>query len=335
MTFAGILLFSVTVIWILGRYYSAERPFPFPAVGTAGAGILLGAEMLLFAGVELVAIYFTPIAWTAYIAWADSAVFSLRGKSLWQSARAEFVCLAVCSIPLWLIFEAYNLRLANWVYVGLPDNPLAQGIGYAWSFATIWPAILETATLLRALDRSKQPALAGQQIVAEEMPARGTRNSDPAPPSQSRLPLIASFVGALLLTVPVLVPASIGAYLFGAVWLGFILLLEPINLRLGTESLWRDRRNGDWSRLTSLLAAGWVCGILWEFWNHWAQARWVYTFPIWQDWKVFAMPLPGYLGFPPFAVECFVLFAFLAPLLNRLAGKPAAKGNARWLALEL
>jgi len=138
-------------------------------------------------------------------------------------------------------------------------------------------------------------------------------------------------IGVVLLTVPVIVPARIGTYLFGAVWLGFLFLLEPINIRIGNESLWCDARAGDYSRLSALLAAGWVCGILWEFWNWWAEARWVYIFPILQDWKLFAMPLPGYLGFPPFAAECFVLFAFLAPLLSRAIGK----GNTRWLALEL
>jgi hypothetical protein len=137
------------------------------------------------------------------------------------------------------------------------------------------------------------------------------------------------------LTVPLLVPSQIGAYLFGAVWLGFLFLLEPINLQLGNESLWRDVRGGSYSRIISLLAAGWVCGIFWEFWNYWAQARWVYVFPIWQEWKLFAMPVPGYLGFPPFAAECFVLFAFFAPLLNRVTGKSQEKGNLNWLALEV
>lgn len=335
MTALGILALSLTVGWILSRFYSTERGFPFPAVGYAGAAVLVGAELLLFARVEFVSVYFTPMAWTAYIAWVDSAVFSLRGKSLWQTARVEFICLALCSIPLWLIFEAYNLRLVNWVYVGLPENPLARGIGYAWSFATIWPAILETATLLRALDRRNDPEMkpndsSGRKgcSVPRDIPPMN------APPRSGLAPF-AVLVGAILLTVPLLVAPRIGAYLFGAVWLGFILLLEPINDQAGSESLGRDIRSGDLSRLMALLAAGWVCGILWEFWNYWAPARWVYTFPIWAEWKLFAMPLPGYLGFPPFAVECFVLFSFFAPLLSALAGKIGRKSKPQWQALQL
>ena len=41
--------------------------------------------------------------------------------------------MAALSIPLWLIFEAYNLRLKNWEYVGVPlPWPLAY-LGYGWS----------------------------------------------------------------------------------------------------------------------------------------------------------------------------------------------------------
>src|SRR5439155_834206 len=123
--------------------------------------------------------------------------------------------------------------------------------------------------------------------------------------------------GAVLLIAPVLLSAGIRPYLFGAVWLGFIFFLEPLNYRIGAESLWRDLEQGRTSRLVSLLGAGLVCGIFWEFWNYWAQARWVYVFPIFHEWRIFAMPLPGYLGFPPFALECFVMFSFLVPIVNR------------------
>jgi hypothetical protein len=67
--------------------------------------------------------------------------------------------------------------------------------------------------------------------------------------------------------------------------------------------------------------AGWVCGWLWEFWNNWAAAKWHYIFPIGQNWKIFEMPVPGYLGFLPFALECFVMYvtaAWLAGWLKRV-----------------
>ncbi|OFW34466.1 MAG: hypothetical protein A3J28_13155 [Acidobacteria bacterium RIFCSPLOWO2_12_FULL_60_22] len=319
MVAVGIFLFFLTASLIVFRFCSAERLHPFPREGYAGALLLVVAEILMLARVEPVTTYFTPIAWTGYIFLVDSAAFSLRGKSLWRTARTEFVCLALCSIPLWLIFEAYNLRLANWVYVGLPNNWVARQFGYAWSFATIWPAIFETATLIRALGCNPGDNDSGQISAA----------------SGSRSASFIVLLGAFLLIVPLLVPPGIGSYLFGPVWLGFIFLLEPINHRLGSQSLWRDFQRGDYSRLTSLLAAGWVCGILWEFWNYWAQARWVYTFPILQEWKIFAMPLPGYLGFPAFAVECFVLFSFLTLMLNAIFRKLGKGSRPHGEALRL
>lgn len=279
----------------------------------------------MFAGVEPVATYFTSIAWTGYILWADAAVFSLRGRSLLTTFRFEFAWIAVLSVPLWLIFEAYNLTLRNWIYVGVPDDWFAHTIGYAWAFSTITPAIFETAALLNALRR--RPTTSVSSPVEYTRPRRKSEHL--------RIENISLLIGAIFVTAPVLVSAEIRPYLFGFVWLGFIFLLEPINLRIGAESLWRDLRHGRMSRAVTLLWAGAVCGIFWEFWNFWAHARWVYVFPMFQDWKMFAMPLPGYLGFPPFALECFAMFAVMVPAINRLLKRIGTTTRFRREALEL
>ncbi len=58
-----------------------------------------------------------------------------------------------------------------------------------------------------------------------------------------------------------------------------------------------------------LLIAGALCGFLWEMWNFRAGAKWIYTVPYVGFLKVFEMPLLGFLGFPPFAVECYTMTA--------------------------
>jgi hypothetical protein len=118
-------------------------------------------------------------------------------------------------------------------------------------------------------------------------------------------------VGAAFLVLPVAVPAKWSVYLFGLIWLGFIFLLEPINQRAGRSSIW-----GSWSHIWALSAAGLICGFVWEFWNYWAQARWVYIFPLWQGWKMFEMPLVGYLGFPAFALEVYVMYVYVSGVLR-------------------
>ena len=61
--------------------------------------------------------------------------------------------------------------------------------------------------------------------------------------------------------------------------------------------------------------------LLWETWNFWARTKWIYTVPGFEGLKLFEMPLAGFLGFPPFAVECVVVAA--------LPGRPGAIGSRR------
>ena len=82
-----------------------------------------------------------------------------------------------------------------------------------------------------------------------------------------------------------------------------------------------DFKGGATDRLKNLIWSGFLCGVLWEFWNYWSRAKWHYTVPIMEHTKLFEMPLPGYLGFPAFAVECFTMYVFTRGVLMRSAGR--------------
>jgi hypothetical protein len=254
----------------------------------------------------------TPIAWTGYILFADGVVRRLRGDSWLTSARAEFVFLALASIPLWLIFEFFNLFIRNWHYVNLPESLPLRWFGYAWAFATIWPAIFVTGELVAAW-RSRR------------VTPRGTGpGSVGAAAGQARPPwtvasVLTIVVGAAMLAWPLLLPSP---WLAAPVWLGFILLLDPINGRLGAESLEGDWRRSRHDRVLNLCLAGLICGFLWEFWNFWSRARWIYTVPILPNWKIFEMPIAGYLGFPAFALECFTMYVLLRKAIWRGPARP-------------
>jgi hypothetical protein len=296
MTALGLAITFLTVL-VLAVEFVRHKLYRFPAYGWAGLTMLLLAEGLLFRGVRLVDIYFTPIAWTAYLLIADSMVFALTGRSRLNNSPRRFLLMALVSIPLWLIFEGYNLRLRNWTYVGLPMHWAGALLGYGWSFATITPAILETADLVEAFGWFKSAR-----------PLRFSENFERA----------MIVFGAFCLIVPLVFPQPIAARWFVMVWLGFIFLLDPINRRLGFESLLGDLAQGRRSRFYSLLVSGWICGWLWEFWNYWAAAKWYYIFPMFQQWKIFEMPIPGYLGFLPFALECFVMYVAATSALPRI-----------------
>jgi hypothetical protein len=270
----------------------------------AGLAIMLLSEAATLARVEPFWSWNTPICWTGFIVFADGIVWRARGHSWIRSAPREFALLALASIPLWLIFEGYNLVIHNWHYVGLPENAALRYFGYAWSFATIWPAIFEGADLI-AVMRTGRAGKAGKA---------GSTSSHPAPPA---LPALAAAAGAIMLAVPFFTSPAIAQYLAAPVWLGFIFLLDPINARLGGESLWNDWRAGRRDRLVNLALSGFLCGGLWEFWNYWSRAKWHYTVPIMEHVKIFEMPLPGYFGFPAFALECFTMYVFVRLAFTR------------------
>lgn len=259
--------------------------------GWLGLAIMGASELFLFSEISFVQTFFTPLVWSGYILFIDSMVYRNKGTSLILDRPGELACLLPLSVGFWLIFEFYNLYLENWQYVGLPEVISWRLFGYVWAFATIWPAILETAEALEGWKR-----IAGWRI----RPLRITRGH-----------LLLSFAsGIACLIAPLITSPRLAHYLAAPVWVGFIFLLDPLNYRRGRNSLFRDLERGDPQTLFSLLLSGIVCGFLWEFWNYWAGARWYYTIPILGDVKIFEMPILGYLGFPPFAVECYVMYHF-------------------------
>jgi len=177
-------------------------------------------------------------------------------------------------------------------------------LGYDWAFATILPAMFETAELFRATifkrDRVKLR-------VSLSKPVR----------------ILLIVIGATGALIPLI---FLSGWFAPVIWLAFILLIDPLNSLRGRPSVTGDLARGDWRRLSSLLASGLICGFLWEFWNYWALTKWTYTVPYFGNIKIFEMPVLGYLGFPPFALECWAMYIFLRSLLSP-AGRDAANDD--------
>lgn len=269
-----------------------------PRYALAGLLLTCASEVLMLLEVEPFWTWHTSIAWTGYVLFVDGVVWMRRGHSWVTDSPGELAFLALVSIPLWLVFEFYNLFIRNWHYIHLPEQPALRALGFAWSFATIWPAILITAEMIGSL--------------------RGSASASPAIPETRRerawgpTRILTMTTGAALLLWPLLRPSP---YLAAPVWLGFVLLLDPINARRGEEALLDDLRRGRRDRATNLALSGLLCGVLWEFWNYWARAKWIYTVPIMEEVRIFEMPLAGYLGFPAFALECFAMYVFVRRLV--------------------
>ncbi|MCZ6690287.1 MAG: hypothetical protein O7H41_11830 [Planctomycetota bacterium] len=263
------------------------------AIGEVVLGVLLllTAYVLLLLDVGTTATWFYALAWWPTIVALDGLNFLLAGESLILSRRRTFLLLLPLSVTLWLIFEVCNFRLQNWSYVSAPRMLMLRWTGMTVCFATVLPAIFEIADLLQAL---RWPL------------AVRVRPLKPGP----RLRMGFVVVGAGFLISPLLFPTIA----FPLIWGAFFFLLEPWLYQRGRKSLLREWEYGSLLTVTRLLIAGLITGGLWEFFNFWAGSKWIYTVPHLDGWKIFEMPILGFLGFPPFALECFVM-SEAAPLI--------------------
>jgi len=278
-----------------------RSPYRFPLHGYVGLLIIVAAELFLFGGNQFVGHWFTPIVWTGYILFMDALVYRIKGWSPLMSDRLEFLLIAVISIGAWWLCEFYNApRFWNsnlelwWHYHNLEPNPYLRRVGYDWAFATIFPLLFLTAEvmLLTIFRRA---------------------NHGPALKFSKAILIIAIVAGAVGVEAPLIHPSP---WFAPVIWLSFVLLLDPVNAMRGYPSITGDLGRGDWRRLWSLLASGLVCGFLWEFFNYWALSKWTYSVPYFGNIKIFEMPVLGFLGFPPFAVECWAIYIFVRSLLQ-------------------
>jgi len=283
-----------------------------PWYGWVGAAGLAAGEAGLALGFYPVQVLFYPIAWWSYILLADAGAWKLRGDSLLRNRRREFLVLAFWSVPLWNLFEVFNFRLHNWFYVNVPAGIVYGALMSVFAYATVLPGLFETYDLLRAAgfaERARVRAWLIRPVLCWALMA----------------------VGGAMLVAPLVWPRIAYPWIWGFA----VLLGDPVCYRLGARSLLGHLERGDPRPIVRLLAAGLICGGLWEFWNYWSHTKWIYTVPFFEEGKWFEMPPLGFLGFPPFALECYVL----VNLLNHVRGgrsweeaHPAGPGAPRSLA---
>ena len=124
--------------------------------------------------------------------------------------------------------------------------------------------------------------------------------------------IIIELVGLICFVLPWVFPR----YCFGFIWLCVVLMLDPINNLFRRKSALGHIAAGDWHFFVVVPLAGLCCGFLWEMWNFYALPKWYYTIPYMGFWKIFEMPLLGYTGYLPFALELFAMYQFVV-LLSR------------------
>jgi len=256
------------------------------AHGYLGIILIILVELNFYFKIQPFASWYVPIIWFGYIFLIDSIIFKLKGKSLMISTPKKFIEIVILSVPLWSIFEFYNLIVQNWVY-----NEYWTILIHLVDFLIIMPAVFETRDLFLTLGWFKK------------------KKTKPLKPSKTYLARVFLF-GVFFTVAPWVTPQ----FFFWGMWVGLFLIFDPINYLLGRDSIISDLGKGKLERFLALGLGGLTCGFLFEFWNFWALPKWFYNIPFFDFWHIFEMPLIGYLGYIPFAWSMFAMYNFVKGL---------------------
>jgi hypothetical protein len=290
------------------------------------------STLAMLSGFEPFYSSYYSFAWWSYIIFIESFIYCRGAESLLFENPGKFLLLLPLSTTVWLVFEALNFRLSDWHYLNMPSDTVVRWTGYFVAYSTVLPGIFSTTALLEftGVLKNSKPAPPGNiQRLRSVTPAsrweQGGRAVEilPVPPASRSVEISAGGPTAFVLTgiLFLLLPLVWPEYFFPLVWLAFIFLLEPVNHKAGAPSLLRDWEKGSLREFYLLLLAGAVCGLLWELWNFRAGSKWIYTLPHLGSLKIFEMPLLGFLGFPPFALECYAMTAAFFLLISKIREK--------------
>jgi len=273
------------------------KPFlGFPRVGWLGAGLVVVFWAINWTLPGLRTQWaFTPL-WVGYCLMMDGIVFRRKGSSLLHRNGAAYLGLFVVSIAGWWLFEVLNERLQNWTYIGSEFFTQLQFFLLAsFSFSTVIPAVFETAELVGST-RWLQSRPRGWRIPLNQWTVTGVFT-------------LGWGMLALMLVWP--------QYFFPFMWLSVYFILEPVNVWLGNRTLASFADARDWRPLMALWLGALICGFFWEMWNFYSYPKWVYHVPFVNFAHIFEMPLLGYGGYLPFAMELFALYHFISGLFGR------------------
>lgn len=235
-----------------------------------------------YTGLEPLHNQFFPFAAWCYILFADNLAWRLKKYSPLISRPEEFFFLAAWSLALGALAELLNLRLGAWGYIDVCTAVPARWSGRLASWAAALPSLFVTAELLGLYGffgklRSPRFTLA------------------------PRAPEAFALGGWGLLAISLALPARAWPLAIPALFL----MAESLNLKLGLPSLLRELAGGMPGKALRLAVAGFICGILWNWWNSASGASWEYYLPSFFGTHRWAA-LPG---FPMLALCAYSLYS--------------------------
>jgi hypothetical protein len=273
----------------------STRPRGFPWHGWIGLGLIAIFWAINWGGRGPRTHWaFFPL-WLGYCLGVDALVYVRRGTSLLTRSWRKYIGLFLVSVAAWWIFEAINWRLQNWRYDG------AELIGsfefFAWaslSFTTVIPAVFGSAELASTFGWVRR--LGRGPVIRPD-----------------RKTTLFFFISGLVMFGLMWVWPKL---FFPFIWFSVYFILEPVNVWLGNRSLADWTRKGDWRPVVALWVGVLLTAFFWEMWNYFSYPKWVYSVPWGNCCHIFEMPLLGYGGYLPFALELFAMYHLVVGLLG-------------------
>lgn len=251
------------------------------------------SELNFYFKIEPFASWYFPIIWFGYIFLIDAIIYKLKGHSLIMSRKEQFIKSLILSALIWWLFEIINFKVGNWGYAGeLPTSYVIRKLYGTIAFSTVLPAIIETFELVKTFKLFNKVKLLKHHKITHKFLHNMT------------------ILGIIMILLTILWPK----YFFPLTWLAFFFILDPINYLHSQPSIIDYWKNGNLKIPLMLIAAGTIAGVLWEFWNYYAVTKWYYEIPFVNFFKIFEMPILGYLGYGPFAFELFSMYYFARSL---------------------
>jgi hypothetical protein len=235
---------------------------------------------------------FFPL-WLGYCLTVDALVLWRTGTSLLTRGWRKYIGLFAASAPVWWLFELANVRLQNWTYVGADTfSPFMFWLWATLNFTTVVPAVFGSAELMRSFVRKpvKGPVIRPTKATA----------------------LVFFLAGWASLVLMIAWPKIF----FPFVWISLYFILEPINIWTGRRSLAEWTQQGNWRPVLSLWLGVLLTAFFWEMWNYFSFPKWAYHVPWGGRLHIFEMPLLGYGGYLPFALELFAMYHLIAGLFG-------------------
>ena len=296
----ALILYALLIwlVWPRGpslERHRSETARRFPWWGWLAVALVAGFWFLAWSRLpvfrHLQPYTFTPL-WLSYILLVNALSWWRSGRSLLTHRTGFFLALFPLSALFWWYFEYLNRFVQNWHYVGIASfGPLQYTVHATLAFSTVLPAVIGTTDWLATFPRlgnfRTRPIRAGAHGKA---------------------------MAWLLLVFSLAALAGLGVWpdgLFPLVWVAPLLLIVSLQVLAGQPTAFSPITQGHWRVVSLPMLAALMCGFLWEMWNQYGQAKWVYLIPYVQRFELFEMPLLGYVGYLPFGLECMAIVGLL------------------------